>query len=206
MKYCSMCGAQIADDATFCSACGAPQEAAASEAKTGAEQQTYNQQGPAPGQQQAQGAYGQPGANAYNQQGYQQGYQQGQPYVDYADLRQDASANKVFGVLAYLGILVLISIFAAPKQSRYARFHSNQGLVLFIFEVGCSIVIGIIAAILLGIGAYNYALLSIFGIISGLLWAAYGILSLVLVILGIVNAANGTVKPLPIIGGITILK
>ena len=52
---------------------------------------------------------------------------------------QDIASNKVMGVLAYIGILVLIPIFAA-KNSPFARFHANQGLILFIAEL-CLMVI-----------------------------------------------------------------
>lgn len=44
---------------------------------------------------------------------------------------EDVNGNKVFGILAYIGILFLVPLFAA-KDSQYARFHTNQGLVLFI--------------------------------------------------------------------------
>ena len=47
--------------------------------------------------------------------------------ADYA--QDDIEKNKVMAVLAYFGILVLIPIFAA-KDSKFARFHANQGLVL----------------------------------------------------------------------------
>ena len=44
---------------------------------------------------------------------------------------QDVQANKVMAILAYFGILVLIPLFAA-KESPFARFHANQGLILLI--------------------------------------------------------------------------
>lgn len=43
----------------------------------------------------------------------------------------DIANNKVMAVLAYLGWLLLITIFAAPN-SKFARFHANQGIILFI--------------------------------------------------------------------------
>ena len=45
--------------------------------------------------------------------------------------QKDIEDNKFMSVLAYLGLFVLIPIFAA-KDSDFARFHSNQGLVLLI--------------------------------------------------------------------------
>lgn len=113
----------------------------------------------------------------------------------------DINANKAMAVLAYIGLLVLIPIFAAPK-SRFARYHANQGLILLILEAAVNVVfflIGIIAALLVEI-----AFISIFlGIIHWLL----NIAILALCILGIVNAVQGKAKPLPLIGSvITLLK
>lgn len=67
---------------------------------------------------------------------------------------EDVNGNKVFGILAYIGILFLVPLFAA-KDSQYARFHTNQGLVLFIAEVilniAAKIVIGIFSVASLGL-------------------------------------------------------
>ena len=48
--------------------------------------------------------------------------------------QEDIQNNKTMAILAYIGILVLIPIFAA-KESKFARFHANQGLVLLIIMV-----------------------------------------------------------------------
>ena len=45
----------------------------------------------------------------------------------------DIQNNKAMGILSYIGLLVLIPIFAA-KDSKFARFHANQGLVLVIAQ------------------------------------------------------------------------
>lgn len=103
---------------------------------------------------------------------------------------KDAQDNKIMGILAYLGILVLIPIFAA-KESPFARFHANQGLLLLIANVAFSIIYYILMFISLTVGM-------IFGILS------IGIL--VLIIIGIINAAKGEMKELPIIGKYRILK
>lgn len=103
---------------------------------------------------------------------------------------QDIQNNKVMALLAYLGFLFLIPLLAAPN-SRFARFHANQGIVLFIFGAIASIIAG--ATCLIPFVGW---------IIGGIL----GIFELVLMILGIVNAVNGQAKQLPLIGGITILK
>lgn len=111
---------------------------------------------------------------------------------------EDIAQNKGMAVVSYLGILVLIPIFGAPK-SKFARFHANQGLVLFIADIAYSIVQSIITKVFYAI---SWSLGSIVSSILGLVW----ILFLVLVIIGIVNAANGRAKELPVIGKITILK
>ncbi|MBQ8599881.1 MAG: zinc ribbon domain-containing protein [Clostridia bacterium] len=103
---------------------------------------------------------------------------------------QDASDNKIMAVLAYIGILVLIPILAAPK-SPFARYHSNQGLVLWITEIICGVVGGIISEI---------------PVLGGLISFALSIATLALTIIGIVNAVNGKAKELPVIGKFKILK
>lgn len=111
---------------------------------------------------------------------------------------EDVQQNKVFGILAYLGILFLVPLLAA-KDSQYARFHTNQGIVLFITDVILGIVMGIISAI--------FAFIPFVGwIVASLINTVIGIFILVLLIIGIVNACSGEPKKLPIIGGITILN
>ena len=100
---------------------------------------------------------------------------------------QDIEQNKLMGILAYLGILVLIPIFAA-KESKFARFHANQGLILLI----CGVIVGVLGCIPI-IGTF------IIGPIGGLI-------VFILMIIGIINVANGRAKELPVIGKYTILK
>jgi len=47
---------------------------------------------------------------------------------------KDIEENKVWGAIAYLGILCLIPLLA-KKDSPFAQFHAKQGLVLFIIEI-----------------------------------------------------------------------
>ena len=112
-------------------------------------------------------------------------------------------------ILAY--IIFLIPLLAAPKNSRFARYHTNQGLVLFIADVAYGIVQAILMAILRAIFPWNwnYGILggrgAIFSILStglSLVWIVIGILANI----GVVNAVKGRAKALPIIGKIKILK
>lgn len=98
----------------------------------------------------------------------------------------DVEKNKVMGILAY--IIFFIPLLAA-KESKFAMYHANQGLVLFLLGVAVSIVGSIIPFlgwfIILPIGY--------------LAW-------LVLAIIGIINASKGEMKALPVIGKIRIIK
>ena len=97
----------------------------------------------------------------------------------------DINANKVMAILAYIGILFLIPLFAA-KDSKCARFHTNQALILFITEV-IAIIISKIPVI-------------------GFLGTILSCLCSIFAIIGIVYAAQGKAKELPLIGKYKILK
>ena len=113
----------------------------------------------------------------------------------------DISENKVMGILAYFGPLVLIPIFAAPT-SKFARYHSNQGLLLLIGEA-ILMVLNIILGIIFPFGwLVGGAVYTIFNVILTILWIGLGILA----ILGLVNAAQGKMKELPLIGKFRLLK
>ncbi|MDR1293187.1 MAG: SHOCT domain-containing protein [Clostridiales Family XIII bacterium] len=161
------------------------------------------------GQQQGQGQPG--GQQQYGQPNYGAGAPGHVPGTAYANYQEDVAANKVFGVLSYLFCLCFISMFAAPKESHYSRFHANQGLVLFLFELGGIIVFGVIMAIVAASSAaafYAYGGVNTFVGLGavGVIRTIYGLATTVLAILGIINAVQGNEKPLPVIGGIRILK
>lgn len=103
---------------------------------------------------------------------------------------EDANNNKVFGILSYFGILALVGLLAAPN-SRYAKYHANQGLVLCIFSVGAGIVIGILTTILAFI-----KLAWLGGILSSLV----SLVVFAMAVFGIINAVQGKAKELPLIG------
>lgn len=103
---------------------------------------------------------------------------------------EDIEKNKLVAALSYFFLLVLIPILTA-KDSPFAKFHANQGIVLIIFD--------------LAIGVASW-FLGIIPIIGGLVsWLLY-LVVVVLSIVGIINALQGKAKQLPIIGGIQILK
>lgn len=110
---------------------------------------------------------------------------------------EDIAQNKGMAILSYLSILVLIPLFAA-KDSRFARFHANQGLVLLVGEAVWSAVTGVLGRILRAISPFLGFVTAILGVVN--------LLFLALAIIGIVNAANGRAKELPLIGKIRFLK
>lgn len=178
MAFCSKCGAQVQDGVAFCPQCGNQLQSA---------QQPQQQQ--------------QPPQQQYQQ--YQQYQQPQQP--QYATPEQDIQENKGIAWLAYLGFLFFIPLVARP-QSKYCRFHANQGLVLLILDAAAMILMAIISAIITpsvyGIPIPTPATLAI----TGILYAVIGIGAAVLAIMGIINATGGKMKQLPIIGKISIIK
>lgn len=115
--------------------------------------------------------------------------------------QNDQSNTILFSILSYIGILWLIPLLV-EKNDKVVRFHVNQGIVLFIFDIigsiAGSIAVGILSAIFVFI-----PVISFLGVVIASL---FGILCFVLMIIGIVNAANKSEKPLPIIGKFQILK
>lgn len=98
--------------------------------------------------------------------------------------------NKLLAAISYIGILFLVPLLAA-KDDAFARYHANQGLVLFIANIAAAI-----AGFILGF-------IPVIGVIVA--WIIR-IALFVLMILGIINALKGEMKPLPLIGGIEMIK
>ncbi|WP_369413984.1 DUF4870 domain-containing protein [Aquibacillus saliphilus] len=99
---------------------------------------------------------------------------------------KDAEDNKAMGILAYL--IFFIPLLAA-KESKFAMYHANQGLTLFLLFVAVNVVGTIIP------------------LLGWLLIIPLGnLLVFVLAIIGIINAAKGEVKQLPMIGKIQLIK
>ena len=175
MAYCGKCGTKVDEGVKFCPSCGNPMEAPAPEQQA---QQTQ--------QNTAQTDFSAKFANLNNTADTTAEFDQA-----------DITNNKAMGILAYLGPLVFIPMFAA-KGSKFARFHANQGLTLFIACGAWSIVYSILNWIILAISWRLYFISSIIGLCS--------LVFLVLAVLGIVNAVNGRAKELPVIGKFKFLK
>ncbi len=158
MKYCESCGTKLEDGAKFCPVCGAKSTVDGYDKKSNAQTKIED----------AFNSF----TNTTN------------TTANYSP--EDIQKNKLLSVVAYLGVLVIIPLFVA-RESPFARYHTNQGLVLFLFSL-LSYVAGFIPYI---------------GWIAG---AAVSIVTLLLLIVGALNAIKGEAKELPIIGKIKILK
>ena len=98
----------------------------------------------------------------------------------------DKKITSIFAYLSWVGFL--IAYLVGDKEG--AKFHLNQGAVLAIISIVANVVSGI--SFLIPFGEF------LLGIVN-LAW-------LVLTVIGIVYAAQDMDKPLPLIGGVTILK
>lgn len=98
----------------------------------------------------------------------------------------DVAKNKGIAIAAY--ILFFLPLLAA-KESPFARYHANQGLMLLIF----SVVVNVVGWVVPFLGWF------VIGPIGNLL-------VLIFFILGVINAAQGNMKPLPVIGGFQLIK
>lgn len=106
---------------------------------------------------------------------------------------EEVDDDKLMGILAYLFILVIIPL-VARKNSKFIRFHTNQGLILLIIEIFAVAVCNILSII-----PYVGLVFSILGYLIDLACVA-------LAIIGIINVCNKEEKELPVVGKFKILK
>jgi len=98
---------------------------------------------------------------------------------------EDIEKGKTMAGLSYL--LFFLPLVVCP-ESKYARFHANQALLLLIAAIAGNII------------------LSIIPIVGWMLMPIFGICILVLGVMGLINGFGGKAKRLPIIGRFTLIK
>ena len=104
--------------------------------------------------------------------------------------QSDAEKNKAMGIIGYIiPILFFIPLITDAKSSPFAKYHANQQLNLLLAAIVVNVVGGIIPFI-------GWFIILPFGSIALIIFA----------IMGIINAAKGEMKPLPLIGGINLIK
>ncbi|MEO6690735.1 MAG: hypothetical protein ABIO44_00205 [Saprospiraceae bacterium] len=102
----------------------------------------------------------------------------------------DINAGKTMGILAYIFFIIPL---LTSRDNKFAMFHTEQAIVLWIITIVLWIVMFIINMVLAQISS---SLACIFSILNILPWLAY----LVLWIMGLMNAIGGKVKELPVVG------
>lgn len=184
MAYCIKCGAKVEENIKDCPQCGA-EIPGFENADRQSQSQNYTY---------SENSYHEDSQNknSYNGNSYSGGNAQ---YFDPHEVHQ----NKAMGVLSYLGILVFIPVLAGNRSSEYVRFHSNQGLVLFIVTIICNLlsdnwVFGLHSFFNFG----NWWFSWVFDLLR-LVWFIF-------MIVGIVYACRGEKRELPVIGQLHILK
>lgn len=167
MAFCTQCGTKNDDNAKFCTSCG----------------------------KQLESING--GNNSSSTNDFSQKFNNLNNTADttYEYSSSDIENNKVLAIFSYISFLFIIPLIAAPN-SKFARFHANQGILLFIVEILYGIAAGIISVMfkVLHLGFLS-AILNLFGLVF-----------LALMIIGILNVVNGKAKELPVIGNYKILN
>ena len=111
---------------------------------------------------------------------------------------KDARENKAMAVIVYFPFLFIVPLLTGEhKNSPFVKFHANQGAALSIAFIAALILLTFISIFIPIIGMI---------VVSFLLSPIIGIGWLVLCIYGIISALNGTLRPLPLIGGLKIIK
>ncbi len=101
--------------------------------------------------------------------------------------QEDIERTKVVSAIAYFGILFFLPLVTNP-QSRFGRFHANQGLMLLILSVIGNTILGIIPLI-------GWILLPVFNLIVFIFF-----------VMGFVSTIQGKAKRLPVIGKYDLIK
>ncbi len=99
--------------------------------------------------------------------------------------------NKLFAIIGYVvPMLFFLPLVTEAKNDAFAKYHANQQLNLLLFWVVGSVASTVLAFVLIG------------ALLMPIVWIA----GLVFMVLGIMNASKGEMKPLPLIGGFSLLK
>ncbi len=167
-RICQNCNSEVSDDARFCSNCGAQQPT------TQNQQNGYARPEQEPVHRSTENQY-------QNRPAGDQPHAQAEYVFDYEDVEK----NKVISALAYL--IFFLPLIAAP-DSKFGRFHANQGLLLLILAIGGNIV------------------LSLVPFLGFFLEAVYSILMFILFLTGLINTLNGKARELPLIGQYRIIN
>jgi len=110
---------------------------------------------------------------------------------------EDAQSHKLVTALSYITFLFIVPLLAAPK-SKFARFHANQGICLFGFQLA----LGLITPIFIK----TFSVLPFMDSLAGFVVSVLNIVPLLFMVLGILHVLQGRAVRLPLVGGFDILK
>ena len=113
--------------------------------------------------------------------------------------KKDIENNKAMAVLSYIFPIIP---YLVEKESKWVRFHSIQGMNLWIY--------GVVLAVILTIITIVFSIIPVIGAlvsgVAGLLSFVVSVGSFALGVIGIINVLKMEAKPLPIIDKIKIIK
>jgi uncharacterized membrane protein len=110
---------------------------------------------------------------------------------------KDIEKNKM---MAGLGYIIFFIPMIVMNESKFARFHANQILLLLIPEVAVSIIGTILSTMLMA--SWSFGLAGLIGLITVGFSIAVGVVA----IINMIAAFRGEAKRVPFIGHITIIK
>ena len=106
----------------------------------------------------------------------------------------DIAANKSIAAVACIPALFWIPLINnSSKESAFAKFYANQGLILLILGIVLGIVNGILGAIFGNLGAFGRVL-------GGLINLVCSLTPFACFLYEIIAAVNGKAKPIPLVG------
>ncbi len=185
MKACSYCGQDVKDSCTVCPTCKRP--ITAPDAEVFPDLRAPKKRKPSTAEEAARLEREEAERKA------QEAIAPDDPAAELHDLERqgynEARSKKTLAAAAYTGILFFVPWYAC-KDKKYGTFHANQGLLVLI-----ALIIGFVMDN--AIGAENPGRSICFGYFGGLFY---------LMVLGIIRGFQGKMIPLPLIGGITIIK
>ena len=187
MPYCSQCGSQVRSEDRFCSQCGAPVNTAK------AAEGPPEPEGPSPFEERTR---------EFSQRA-QTAYRKAMDTTDHtADYTvEDISENSGFALLSYLGLFLIVPLIGA-RDSRFARFHVNQGLCLFLAIALYSILLSVMLALVQWVPVLSDAFRTIYVVLQ---WAGIAA-AVLLAALGIWNANHGLARDLPLVGSFRLFR
>jgi uncharacterized membrane protein len=102
-----------------------------------------------------------------------------------------ADNTKAIGIVGYLiPILFFLPMVMDMKDNDFAMYHANQQLNLLLFWIVGNLVSSVLTVVIIGF----------------LLWPLVSIFGIIVMVMGIINVVNQEKKPLPLIGGISLLN